>query len=201
MRTGYIVTKFLADTNKNIKKVVEAEKPDDVVDVLNKVSLAEAMYILPMTKMYHSEFTETAQLITGDFSVAVLAEFDDEFLVFKYDEDRNEWMRDSRFGMYGRIDYDGLHEISYACDELVAGCDAYVNGVKGMKDELEREHEKAVLISEVVGFDRAMEMFTRAVEFSRIQVVKAEKAGRNTLGVVTLERESTGRRFCVGKDK
>lgn len=201
MRTDYIVTKFLADTNKNIKKVVEAEKPDDVVDVLNKVSLAEAMYILPMTKMYHSEFTETAQLITGDFSVAVLAEFDDEFLVFKYDEDRNEWMRDSRFGMYGRIDYDGLHEISYACDELVAGCDAYVNGVKGMKDELEREHEKAVLISEVVGFDRAMEMFTRAVEFSRIQVVKAEKAGRNTLGVVTLERESTGRRFCVGKDK
>ena len=198
MRTDYIVTKFLADTNKNIKKVVEAEKPDDVVDVLNKVSLAEAMYILPMTKMYHSEFTETAQLITGDFSVAVLAEFDDEFLVFKYDEDRNEWMRDSRFGMYGRIDYDGLHEISYACDELVAGCDAYVNGVKGMKDELEREHEKAVLISEVVGFDRAMEMFTRAVEFSRIQVVKA---GRNTLGVVTLERESTGRRFCVGKDK
>lgn len=201
MRTDYIVTKFLADTNKNIKKVVEAEKPDDVVDVLNKVSLAEAMYILPMTKMYHSEFTETAQLITGDFSVAVLAEFDDEFLVYKYDEDRNEWMRDSRFGMYGRIDYDGLHEISYACDELVAGCDAYVNGVKGMKDELEREHEKAVLISEVVGFDRAMEMFTRAVEFSRIQVVKAEKAGRNTLGVVTLERESTGRRFCVGKDK
>ena len=201
MRTDYIVTKFLADTNKNIKKVVEAEKPDDVVDVLNKVSLAEAMYILPMTKMYHSEFTETAQLITGDFSVAVLAEFDDEFLVFKYDEDRNEWMRDSRFGMYGRIDYDGLHEISYACDELVAGCDAYVNGVKGMKDELEREHEKAVLISEVVGFDRAMEMFTRAVEFSRIQIVKAEKAGRNTLGVVTLERESTGRRFCVGKDK
>jgi hypothetical protein len=201
MRTDYIVTKFLADTNKNIKKVVEAEKPDDVVDVLNKVSLAEAMYILPMTKMYHSEFTETAQLITGDFSVAVLAEFDDEFLVFKYDEDRNEWMRDSRFGMYGRIDYDGLHEISYACDELVAGCDAYVNGVKGMKDELEREHEKAVLISEVVGFDRAMEMFTRAVEFSRIQVVKAEKAGRNTLGVVTLERESTGRRFCVGKDE
>lgn len=201
MRTDYIVTKFLADTNKNIKKVVEAEKPDDVVDVLNKVSLAEAMYILPMTKMYHSEFTETAQLITGDFSVAVLAEFDDEFLVFKYDEDRNEWMRDSRFGMYGRIDYDGLHEISYACDELVAGCDAYVNDVKGMKDELEREHEKAVLISEVVGFDRAMEMFTRAVEFSRIQVVKAEKAGRNTLGVVTLERESTGRRFCVGKDE
>lgn len=201
MRMDYIVTKFLADTNKNIKKVVEAEKPDDVVDVLNKVSLAEAMYILPMTKMYHSEFTETAQLITGDFSVAVLAEFDDEFLVFKYDEDRNEWMRDSRFGMYGRIDYDGLHEISYACDELVAGCDAYVNGVKGMKDELEREHEKAVLISEVVGFDRAMEMFTRAVEFSRIQVVKAEKAGRNTLGVVTLERESTGRRFCVGKDE
>ena len=51
MRTDYIVTKFLADTNKNIKKVVEAEKPDDVVDVLNKVSLAEAMYILPMTKM------------------------------------------------------------------------------------------------------------------------------------------------------
>lgn len=201
MRTDYIVTKFLADTNKNIKKVVEAEKPDDVVDVLNKVSLAEAMYILPMTKMYHSEFTETAQLITGDFSVAVLAEFDDEFLVFKYDEDRNEWMHDSRFGMYGRIDYDGLHEISYACDELVAGCDAYVNGVKGMKDELEREHEKAVLISEVVGFDRAMEMFTWAVEFSRIQVVKAEKAGRNTLGVVTLERESTGRRFCVGKDE
>ena len=140
-------------------------------------------------------------MITGDFSVAVLAEFDDEFLVFKYDEDRNEWMRDSRFGMYGRIDYDGLHEISYACDELVAGCDAYVNGVKGMKDELEREHEKAVLISEVVGFDRAMEMFTWAVEFSRIQIVKAEKAGRNTLGVATLERESTGRRFCVGKDK
>ena len=201
MRMDYIVTKFLADTNKNIKKVVEAEKPDDVVDVLNKVSLAEAMYILSMTKMYHSEFTETAQLITGDFSVAVIAEFDDEFLVFKYDEDRNEWMRDSRFGMYGRIDYDGLHEISYACDELVAGCEAYVNGVKGMKDELEREHEKAVLISEVVGFDRAMEMFTRAVEFSRIQVVKAEKAGRNTLGVATLERESTGRRFCVGKDK
>lgn len=199
MRMDYIVTKFLADTNKNIKKVVEAEKPDDVVDVLNKVSLAEAMYILPMTKMYHSEFTETAQLITGDFSVAVLAEFDDEFLVFKYDEDRNEWMRDSRFGMYGRIDYDGLHEISYACDELVAGCDAYVNGVKGMKDELEREHEKAVLISEVVGFDRAMEMFTRAVEFSRIQVVKAERAGGDTLGVVTLERN--GRRFCVGKDK
>ena len=201
MQTDYIVTKFLADTNKNIKKVVEAEKPDDVVDVLNKVSLAEAMYILPMTKMYHSEFTETAQLITGDFSVAVLAEFDDEFLVYKYDEDRNEWTRDSRFGMYGRIDYDGLHEISYACDELVAGCDAYVNGVKGMKDELEREHEKAVLISEVVGFDRAMEMFTRAVEFSRIQVVKTEKTERNTLGVVTLERESTGRRFCVGKDK
>lgn len=199
MRTDYIVTKFLADTNKNIKKVVEAEKPDDVVDVLNGVSLAEAMYILPMTKMYHSEFTETAQLITGDFSVAVLAEFDDEFLVFKYDEDRNEWMRDSRFGMYGRIDYDGLHEISYACDELVAGCDAYVNGVKGMKDELEREHEKAVLISEVVGFDRALEMFTRSVEPNGIQVVRAEKAERNTLGVVTLERESTGRRFCVGK--
>lgn len=201
MRTGYIVTKFLADTNKNIKKVVEAEKPDDVVDVLNEISLAEGMYILPMTKMHHSEFTETVQLITGDFSVAVLAEFDDEFLVYKYDEDRGEWVRDSRFGMYGRIDYDGLHEISYACDELVAGCDAYVNGVKGMKDVLEREYEKAVLISEVVGFDRAMGMFTRSVWFSRIQVVKAEKTERNTLGVVTLERESTGRRFCVGKDK
>lgn len=26
MRTDYIVTKFLADTNKNIKKVVEADK-------------------------------------------------------------------------------------------------------------------------------------------------------------------------------
>lgn len=201
MRTDYIVTKFLVDTNRNIKKVVEAEKPDEVVDVLNNVSLAEAMYILPMTKMYHSEFTETAQLITGEFSVAVLAEFDDEFLVYKYDEDQGEWVRDSRFGMYGRIDYDYLHELSYACDELVAGCDAYIDGVKSMKDELEREHEKAVLISEVVGFDRALEMFTRSVEFSRIQVVKAEKAGRNTLGVVTLERESTGRRFCVGKDK
>ena len=201
MRMDYIVTKFFADTNKNIKKIVEADKPDNVVDVLNEISLAEAMYILPMTKMYHSEFTETAQLITGDFSVAVLAEFDDEFLVFKYDEDRNEWMRDSRFGMYGRVDYDYLHELSYSCDELVAGCDAYVYGVKGMKDVLESEHEKAVLISEVVGFDRALEMFTRAVEFSRIQVVKAEKAGRNTLGVVTLDRESTGRRFCVGKDE
>ena len=192
MRMDYIVTKFLADTNKNV---------DNVVDVLNEISLAEAMYILPMTKMYHSEFTETAQLITGDFSMAVLAEFDDEFLVYKYDEDLGEWVRDSRFGMYGRIDYDGLHELSYACDELVAGCDAYIYGVKGMKDVLEREHEKAVVISEVVGFDRTMEMFTRSVEFSRIQVVKAEKAESNTLGVVTLERESNGRRFCVGKDK
>lgn len=159
------------------------------------------MYILPMTKMYHSEFTESVQLITGDFSMAVLAEFDDYFLVYKYDEDRGEWVCDSHFGMYGRADYDYLHELSYACDELVAGCDAYVNGVKGMKDVLEREHEKAVLISEVVGFDRAMEMFTRSVEFSGIQVTKAEKTGRNTLGFVTLERESTGRRFCVGKDK
>lgn len=201
MRMNYIVTKFLADTNRNIKKVIEAEKPDEVIDVLNGVSLAEALYILPMTKMYHSEFTETAQLITGEFSLAVLAEFDDEFLVFKYDEDRNEWMRDSRFGMYGRIDYDGLHALSYACDELVAGCDAYVNGVKGMKDELEREHEKAVLISEVVGFDKTLEVFTRSVEPNGIQVVKAEKTECNTLGVVTLERESTGRRFCVGKDK
>lgn len=199
MRMGHIATKFLADTNRNIKKVIEAEKPNDVVDVLNEVSLAEAMYVLPMTKMYHSEFTETAQLITGEFFVAVLAEFDDEFLVFKYDEDRNEWMRDSRFGVYGRIDYDGLHGLSYACDELVAGCDAYIDGVKGMKDELEREHEKAVLISEVVGFDRALKMFTRSVEPNGIQVVKAEKTERDTLGVVTLERESTGRRFCVGK--
>lgn len=201
MRMGYIVTKFLVDTNKNIKNLTEAEKPDDVVDVLNEISLAEGMYILPMTKMYHSEFTETAQLITGEFSMAVLAEIDDEFLVYKYDEDRGEWMRDSRFGMYGRVNYDYLHELSYACDELVAGCDAYIDGVKGMKNELEREHEKAVLISEIVGFDRALEMFTRSVEFSRIQVVKAEKTERNTLGVVTLERESTGRRFCVGKDK
>lgn len=201
MRMNYIVTKFLADTNRNIKKVIEAKTPDEVVDVLNNVSLAEAMYILPMTKMYHSEFTETAQLITGEFSLAVLAEFDDEFLVYKYDEGRGEWMRDSRFGMYGRVNYDYLHELSYSCDELVAGCDAYIDGVKGMKDELEREHEKAVLISEVVGFDRALEMFTRSVEFSRIQVVKAEKTERDTLGVVTLERESTGRRFCVGRDK
>ena len=201
MRMDYIVTKFLADTNRNVKKVVEADKPDNVVDVLNEISLAEGMYILPMTKMYHSEFTETVQLITGDFSMVVFVEFDDEFLVYKYDEDRGEWVCDSRFGMYGRVDYDYLHELSYACDELVAGCDAYVNGVKGMKDVLEREHEKAVLISEVVGFGRAMEMFTRSVEFSGIQVVKAEKADRNTLGFVTLERESTGRRFCVGKDK
>lgn len=199
MRMDYIVTKFLADTNRNIKKVIEAKTPDEVVDVLNNVSLAEAMYILPMTKICHSEFTETAQLITGEFPLAVLAEFDDEFLVYKYDEDRGEWERDSRFGMYGRVNYDYLHEISYACDELVAGCDAYIDGVKGMKDELEREHDKAVLISEVVGFDRALEMFTRSVEFSRIQVVKAEKTERDTLGVVTLERESTGRRFCVGK--
>ena len=199
MRLFSNATKFLADTNKNIKKVVEAKNPNDVVDVLNGVSLAEAMYILPMTKMYHSEFTKVVQLVTGEFSVAVLAEFDDEFLVYWYDADRGEWVRDSRFGMYGRVDYDYLDVLSYACDNLVAGCDAYVNGVKGMKDVLESEHEKAVLISEVVGFDRALEMFTWSVEPNGIHVVKAEKTERNTLGVVTLERESTGRRFCVGK--
>ena len=31
------------------------------------------------------------------------------------------------------------------------------------------------------------------------KAVKAERAGGDTLGVVTLERN--GRRFCVGKDK
>jgi len=201
MRLFSNATKFLADTNNNIKKVVEATSPNDVVDALNNVSLAEAMYILPMTKMYNVEFTKAVQLVTGEFSMAVLAEFDDEFLVYKYDEDRDKWLTDSRFGMYGRVDYDYLDVLSYACEYLITGCDAYVNGVKGMKDVLEYEHERAVLISEVVGFDRALEMFTRSVGFSRIQVVKAEKTERNTLGVVTLERESTGRRFCVGNDK
>lgn len=194
-----VVTKFLSGTNKNVKAIVEAEKPDEVVDVLNRISLAEAMYILPEAKVHHADFTKVVQLLTGEFSLAVLAEFDDEFLVYKYDENRNEWMHDSRFGMYGRINYDGFNEYAYACDRLVGGCDAYIDGVKGMKDELERFHEWAVRVSEVVGFERALEMLTWAVEFSGIPVVKAERAGGDTLGVVTLERN--GRRFCVGKDK
>ena len=177
-------TKFLVDTNNNIKKVVEAKKPDEVIEVLNNVSLAEAMYILPMTKIYDNEFTKTVQLMTGEFSLAVLASYDDDFLVYKYDEERDGWLQDSRFGMYGRVDYEYLHEISYACDRLVGGCDAHIGGLKVMKETLESFHEWAAQISEVVGFERALEMFTWAVELSGVKVEKADKTGRNTLGPV-----------------
>lgn len=196
----HFATEFLAETNENVKAVVEARTPNEVIAAISKISPVEAMCILPVTNIFNDEFTDSVQLLTGDLSLIVLAGCDDDFFVFKYDEHEGEWIRDIRFGVLGRITRKRLDKISEATEDLILRCDAYIRGVKGVKEVIGWYHSDAVKVSRIVGFERALEMFIWAIKRNEgIRVVKANKSWSNTLGVVTLERRD--RRFRVGKKK
>ena len=138
----HFATEFLAETNENVKAVVEARTPDEAIAAISKISPVEVMRILPMTNIFNDEFTDSVQLLTGDLSLIVLAGCDDDFFIFKYDEREGEWIRDIRFGRLGRITRKRLGKISEATEDLILRCDAYIRGVKGVKEVIGWYHAR-----------------------------------------------------------
>jgi hypothetical protein len=63
----HFATEFLAETDKNVKAVVEARTPNEVIAAISKISPVEAMCILPATNIFNDEFTDSVQLLPAIF--------------------------------------------------------------------------------------------------------------------------------------
>lgn len=200
---------FLSDTNEHIEAVSQAKDLDELLCALSSTPAVWAPQIALASPLVNSDYTKRLRRAVCEFSLTVVNDTstgnsEDKYVVIGCTSEVQgvftEWQNDSRFGRGGTIKKKSLDRFIDAFHCTLAGYhDMYYNGVKGLKEVLEGLHSNVVILSRVVGTQKALEIFTKCVSVNNgFEVVDTSGVSNRKFGPVTVCRLSTGRRYRVG---
>jgi hypothetical protein len=200
-------TDFLAKRNKNFREVIEAESSIELIYAMQVLHPAQMTQVAEMSRLVHKDYTEKVRKITGDFSSLVIrdtdGESDSEYIVVRYDAlydgGRGKWSKDNRFGYKGGVSTDTLDALWRAFEVLVdCPYDMYYENREEIKDCLEEEHAQAVVLSKLLGTDKALEMFSFCIEYvNGFKIVSTGGIFDGKFGVIVV-KDHKDRRYRVG---
>lgn len=204
---------FLAKNNKNFRNIVEAVSPRGLLAAMQNLPAVSMTQAAMMSPLVHKEYTEKVRKITGDFSVLVvcdtIGESDNEYLVVRYDSFNDgscgKWYYDGRFGLDVETTRkegttsDALDVLWSAFEDLVDGpYDMYYENKEQAKDRLEEAHAQAVVLSKVLGADKAFKMFSYCVEdMNGFKIASTGGVFDDKFGTIVV-KDFKGQRYCVG---
>lgn len=200
---------FLSDTNEHIKAVSQAKDMDELLCALSSTPAVWAPQIVLASSLADKTYTERLRRAVCDFSPTVLNDTgngrsEDKYVVIRCSPEIqgtfSAWQIDTRFGRGGTIKRKSLDRFLYAFSFTLSSYhDMYNNGVKGLKNELEKLHAHITILSRVIGTQKALEIFTKCVSVHNgFEVVDTSGVSNRKFGPVTVCRLSTGRRYRIG---
>jgi hypothetical protein len=199
---------FLSDTNEHIKAVSQAKDMDELLCALSSTPAVWAPQIVLASSLVGKTYTERLRRAVCDFSLTVLNDAgngrsEDKCVVIRCSPEIqgtfSAWQIDTRFGRGGTIKRKSLDRFIDAFHCTLADYhDMYYNGVKGLKEVLDGLHSNVVILSRVVGTQKALEIFTKCVAQNGFEVVDTSGVSSRKFGPITVCRASTGRRYRVG---
>ena len=196
--------KFLTNSDNRLREVINARSTFSFISALNRLPAVQMSEAATMSLLVGDCHTEHVRQIVGDFSSLVVFNtdggIDDEYMVIRYDDGKHEWCPDSRFGSAGIVSHARLNGLWDAFDGLIINCCglSYLDDPKDVKDALEDLYAKTVVLSTVVGVQKAMEMFTFCLEnMNHFTVLDADRAGGNRVRIVYV-KDRYGRLYRAG---
>lgn len=199
---------LLSDTNEHIKAVSHAEDLDELLCALSSTPAVWAQQIALASPLVDEKYTENLREAACDFSLTVVkgisaGNSEDKYVVIgcasKVEDAFTEWQIDTRFGRGGTIKGKTLERFIDAFRGTSADYYGIDSDVKGLREALERLHARVVILSRVVGTQKALEIFTKCVSVNNgFEVVDTSGVSNRKFGPVTVCRSSTGRRYRVG---
>lgn len=199
---------LLSDTNEHIKAVSHAEDLDELLCALSSTPAVWAPQIALASPLVDEKYTENLREAACDFSLTVVkgtsaGDSEDKYVVIgcdsKVQDTFAKWQINTRFGRGGKIKRKGLDRFIDAFCDTSADYNGFDCSVKGLREALERLHARVVILSRVVGTQKALEIFTKCVSANNgFEVVDASGVSNRKFGPVTVCRLSTGRRYRVG---
>jgi hypothetical protein len=199
---------FLSDTNEYIQAVSQAKDLNELLRALISTPAVWAPQIALASPLVDGNYTKNLRMAACDFSLTVLnntsaGKSDDKYVVIRCSHETqvtfSTWQIDTRFGRGGTIKGKTLDRFIDAFRDTSANYYGIDSDVKGLRDALERLHSQVVILSRVVGTQKALEIFTKCVSVHNgFEVVDASGVSSRKFGPITVCRSSTGRRYRVG---
>jgi hypothetical protein len=199
---------FLSDTNEHIKAVSQAKDMDELLCALSSTPAVWAPQIVLASSLADKTYTERLRRAVCDFSLTVLNDTgngrsEDKYVVIRCSPEIqgtfSAWQIDTRFGRGGTIKGKTLERFIDAFRGTSADYYGIDSDVKGLREALERLHARVVILSRVVGTQKALEIFTKCVSVNNgFEVVDTSGVSNRKFGPVTVCRLSTGRRYRIG---